>query len=63
MKELNLQEYGVSELNAEEMKTVDGGTMLIRLVAGTAGYALGLGYKFIIAIPAHFLINFGIGAY
>ena len=63
MKELRIEEYGVSELNAEEMKTVDGGTMLIRLIAGTAGYALGLGYKFIIAIPAHFLLGLGIGAY
>ena len=51
MKELNLQEYGVSELNAEEMKTVDGG-MLIRL-----------GYRFLIALPLWFMVALGIGAY
>ena len=63
MKELSLQKYGVSELNAEEMRIVDGRTMLIRLIAGTAGYAYGLSYKWYVSIPSPFLSGLGIGAY
>jgi len=63
MKELKLQEYGVSELNSDEMRTVEGGTILLRLLVGATGYAIGLGYKLFIALPSWFMSGLGIGAY
>ena len=57
-----LEDYGVVELSSDELKNVEGGTILFRLLVGATGYSLGLLYKFAIAVPAWCTCGLGIGS-
>ena len=63
MKNFNYEKYGLSELTTDEKQNTDGGSMTLRLIAASAGYSIGLAYKFLVAIPAYFLSGLGIGSY
>ena len=41
MKNLNLNNYGVQEMNAEEMRTTEGGGILGMAIFGLIGAAIG----------------------
>ncbi len=41
MKNLNLNDFGVQEMNAEEMKTTEGGGIIMAVLGAVIGAAIG----------------------
>jgi hypothetical protein len=63
MEKLNCELYGMTELTETEKKDTDGGTILLRGIVASAGFFIGLAYKWLIALPAYFFGAMGLGAY